>query len=115
MGVGGSKTLLSAPNGSPAPGNWLPQAWLALFRNAIGIKGAGEPPLRGSDMGLLAQTRQRSQMQQMWCHRGYNHQEHYFIAQSGIGRLGSCFKNIFFSSLEIVCPYESLVTSWIKP
>lgn len=48
-------------------------------------------------------------MQQIWCHTGYNHQEHYFIAQSGIDRLGSCFKNIFFSSLEIVCPYESLV------
>ena len=64
--------------------------------------------------GLLAQTRQCSQMQQIWCHRGHKHQKHHFIAQSGIGRLGSCFKNIFFSSLEIICPYESLVTGGIR-
>jgi len=48
-------------------------------------------------------------------HGEHKHQEHSFIAQSGTGRLGCCFNSVFFSRLEIICPYDSLINGWIKP
>lgn len=104
------QTLLSAPNSSPEPGSCFPRRCVVLSEAPWALRVLLSPPTKVMDVDHPIQTCQCSQTQQMHLHRGHPHQEHRFIAQ---GRTG--FRNVFFSSLEIICPYKSLVNGWVQP